>query len=298
MKHPCFSLLIAILLLPGVNLIAQPSELVVFTQSGSSFKLIMNGIQQSADPVTNIRITDLAAPSYKLTVRFPDPSQAEIQKTIYLSPGIASTYEVMKNRKGEWVVRLLNESETVEEPAAVPEQVVYVYSPTPRVSTTTVSQTTTVNTGVGMFGASVTTTTSQTTTTVSGEPDRFPGAGDHPGDHGRPGGPEDHPSYEGPRGCPRPMTRVDFEQVRQSVTSKKFESSKLTVAKQIVGANCLTSRQVKEIMQLFTFESDKLEFAKFAYRYTWDIRNYFLLNDAFGFESSIDELNRFIEDRK
>jgi hypothetical protein len=47
-------------------------------------------------------------------------------------------------------------------------------------------------------------------------------------------------------------------------------------------------------MKLFSFESSRLEFAKFAYKYTWDINNYFLLNDAFDFESSIDELNKYI----
>ena len=54
------------------------------------------------------------------------------------------------------------------------------------------------------------------------------------------------------------------------------------------------AEQVKEIMLLFDFESTRLEFAKEAYSYTYDLDNYYILNDAFDFESSISELNEFI----
>jgi hypothetical protein len=48
-------------------------------------------------------------------------------------------------------------------------------------------------------------------------------------------------------------------------------------------------------MSLFNFESSRLEFAKFAYGYTYDLGNYFIVNDAFNFESSISELDRYIQ---
>ena len=89
-----------------------------------------------------------------------------------------------------------------------------------------------------------------------------------------------------------------FDEALESISSKTFAGTKLTIAKQVVSANCLKCKQVKEIMKQFTFESDRLEFAKYAYQYTWDINNYFLLNDAFEFESSVDDLNRFINSRK
>jgi hypothetical protein len=102
------------------------------------------------------------------------------------------------------------------------------------------------------------------------------------------------PGYTGPIGCPMPVDQSQFMSMKQSISSKSFEDSKLTVAKQIVGSNCLLCSQVKEIMMLFDFESTRLEFAKFAYIYTYDIGNYYQLNDAFEFESSIDELNKYI----
>jgi len=102
------------------------------------------------------------------------------------------------------------------------------------------------------------------------------------------------PGYAGPVGCAWPMAPADFSSVKNSISSKSFEDSKLTIAKQVVGSNCLLCSQVKEIMLLFSFEDTRLDFAKFAYGHTYDIGNYYMLNDAFTFESSIDELNEYI----
>lgn len=92
----------------------------------------------------------------------------------------------------------------------------------------------------------------------------------------------------------QPMSPEDFASAKASISSKSFEDSKLTLAKQIAASNHLTSKQVKEIMQLFSFEDSKLDFAKYAYKYVYDPNNYYIVNDAFKFSSSIDELNEFI----
>ena len=123
------------------------------------------------------------------------------------------------------------------------------------------------------------TETHTTTTTTSSS-----GGGDHYVMNG----------YNGAIGCDWPMDEAQFSDAQQSVSSKSFEDSKMTVAKQITGANCLTADQVKRMMMEFDFEDSKLEFAKFAYNKTYDIGNYYKLNDAFDFESSIDELNEYI----
>ena len=47
-------------------------------------------------------------------------------------------------------------------------------------------------------------------------------------------------------------------------------------------------------MLLFTFENNRLEVAKYAYRKTVDKHNYFQLNEALTFSSSKDDLARFI----
>ncbi|MCB0402631.1 MAG: DUF4476 domain-containing protein [Flavobacteriales bacterium] len=106
------------------------------------------------------------------------------------------------------------------------------------------------------------------------------------------------PGYTGPVGCPYPMSEAEFAKVKQSISSKDFSDSKLTVAKQVTNANCLTADQAKQIMLLFDFEDTKLDYAKYAYGHTYDLGNYYRLNDAFEFESSIEELNNYIESQK
>ncbi|MFH2095972.1 MAG: DUF4476 domain-containing protein [Bacteroidota bacterium] len=106
------------------------------------------------------------------------------------------------------------------------------------------------------------------------------------------------PGYSGPVGCPWPMNPGDFSAAKATIASKDFEDSKLTIAKQITNSNCLFTDQVREIMVLFDFEDTKLEFAKYAYHKTYDVGNYFKVNDAFEFESSIDELNNYINQNR
>jgi len=106
------------------------------------------------------------------------------------------------------------------------------------------------------------------------------------------------PGYNGPVGCPYPMSSGDFNSAKASIASKSFEDSKLTIAKQVTSSNCLLASQVKEIMTLFSFEDTKLSYAKYAYPYTFDIGNYYKLNDAFKFEMTIDELNEFVSKQR
>lgn len=102
------------------------------------------------------------------------------------------------------------------------------------------------------------------------------------------------PGYSGPTGCPWPMSDGDFNSAKNSIKSKSFEDSKLTMAKQIFDHNCLLSSQVRDIMSTFDFEATRLEFAKYAYGRTFDIGNYYKVNDVFDFESSISDLNTYI----
>jgi hypothetical protein len=102
------------------------------------------------------------------------------------------------------------------------------------------------------------------------------------------GGYDNHYGYESG------MSDRDFSRVMQSISREWLESNKLKSASHIVTANKLTTAQVKQMVLLFGFESNKLELAKQAYANTVDKRNYYMLNDVFSFSSSKDELARFI----
>lgn len=106
------------------------------------------------------------------------------------------------------------------------------------------------------------------------------------------------PGYNGPVGCPVPMSPSDFNDLEASIAAKTFEDTKLTIARQVLRDRCLFVSQVRSIMRQFTFEQNRLEFAKYAYDYTYDIGNYFKVNDMFTFESSTEELDEYIRSRR
>ena len=306
-----------VLVIFGSAAVAQNSNAILFTENGEKFTAILNGLRQNVKPETNVKIEGLNANFYKLKVIFDETALGQKNFNLSLEPGSETTYVIKKNNKNEYVIRPMSMVPIAQAPPTSQGTTVVLYNPEAAPytgETTLIHETTTTTTsgnpsgtgvsmGVnvnetggnfsmnvsGMDGSSTavqsqqTTTVTTTTTTSSGVP---------------PSGPAPAviylPGYNGPFGCPVPMSRGDFDSMKGSISSKSFEDSKLTMAKQVINSNCLLSGQVKEILQLFTYEDSKLDFAKYAYGRTYDIGNYYKVNDAFTFESSIDELNSYI----
>jgi hypothetical protein len=94
------------------------------------------------------------------------------------------------------------------------------------------------------------------------------------------------------------MSSIDFAEVKESISKEWMESNKLQSTRFIIDRNNFTTMQVRELMLLFSFESNKLEVAKYAYRKTVDKHKYYLVNDVFSFNSSKDELARFLRESR
>jgi len=92
------------------------------------------------------------------------------------------------------------------------------------------------------------------------------------------------------------MSNVEFQRVLDCIQAEWFESNKMKSASQIIATNYFTSSQVKQMVQLFSFESNKLELAKQAYSKTVDKQNYQCVAEVLMFRSSKEELARFIRD--
>jgi Domain of unknown function (DUF4476) len=99
-------------------------------------------------------------------------------------------------------------------------------------------------------------------------------------------------SYESNFG--RTLSDVEFNQLLHNINRESSENNMMKSATQIINTNYLTSEQVKEMLQLFTFENNKLSLAELAYDRTVDKRNYFVVNDVFSYSGSKAELARFI----
>ena len=327
-------LITAVLILLASVSFSQSSNLIFFTEQGEQFFVVLNGEKQNTVAKTNVKVTNLTAPSYKCKIIFNDPTLGQVDKTIYVKPDVEANYTIRKNNKNEWIVRWMNETELSGAPSpnqnqnynnntyVEPDQNNQQVISTTTTTTTVQPQGNDVNSlGVNIVDPvsgvkvnmninagnlntsqqSTTTTTYSTTTTTSGDDNVTYQNNNNVGHR------EHHennqvveyvPGYTGAIGCNNPMGAPNFKNVKQTIATKTFEDSKLTIAKQVLNNNCLLTSQVKEILLLFSYESTKLDFAKYAYGYTYDIGNYYMLNDAFQFESSIDELNSYISKKK
>jgi len=90
-----------------------------------------------------------------------------------------------------------------------------------------------------------------------------------------------------------PISDREFSQVLQSLSREWFENDKMSKARQVVDGNLFTSAQVKQLVQMFSIESNKLELAKYAYANTIDKQNYYVVDDAFSMSRSKRELDDY-----
>ena len=304
---------------------------IIFSENGEKFWVIVNGVRQNDAAETNVKIVGLNANGYRFKIIFQDASIPDIDKSMGMPETSAEvTFRIKQNKKGAYVLRYFSQTPLPAEAAEAPRQqmVTYsttaVYPPNPReeVSTTTTTTSTTTSSGTvptsgssenvnmnmniggismgvninvneshGNTGATTTSSSTTTTTTSTSSMSTTAPAMTKSNHYVMSG-------YDGPMGCPWPMEKGDYASAKSTIASKSFDDTKLTVAKQIVGANCLFADQVKEITELMSFEDSKLDFAKYAYPRTYDQGNYFKVNNAFDFESTIEELNAYISTQR
>jgi hypothetical protein len=311
------SLLFSIFLLASMLTRAQLSNVVVYSEAGERFSLALNGVIQNNLPGNNVRLTGVLPGSYNMSMIFEIQALGAVNWNLIVEPSSEATFCARRLPGGEWMVRLMSIVPMVQAVGTIlPNQAVVVYhaSPLPGATTTTTTTTTyyddplyndniNINMGIngGGFNMNIGGNYSETTTTQSTyvNPGYQQTIVQSPGYTNQvlPAQPM-QPAYPAPVGCSFAMDPASFADARNSISSKGFESTRLQVAQQITQARCLTASQVRDIMRLFSFESTKLEFAKFAFPYTFDTNNYFMVNDAFGFSSSIDDLNRYLNGRR
>lgn len=260
---------------------SQNSNLVFFTQGSEPFFVFLNGVKQNPNMGNSIKIFALEENRYNVLIVIPHPVFAMVNNSIKITPNKESVFAIAKNLKGDFELIPKGENQQSFNPSSPNQQIIKFVSHVTLVAPMPLGVGAGMNVMTGNTEQTATTYSTTTTTVVTGNT-------------GNSSPPNYLPGYNGPVGCPNPMPVQEFQNAKNTVISKPFESSKITIAKQIAGANCLFSSQVKEIMTLFSFEGTKVEFAKFAYAHTYDKGNYFMVNDAFDFDSSISELNKYV----
>lgn len=293
-------------------------HLTIFSEDGDKFFLVLNGEAQNDIPQTNLRIEDLNQPYYNAKIQFEDKTLMDISKNSLMLTDADGTFQDVtykikrdKNNKGKMKMNFFSMI-PVRQGYVAPSNVyvvhygqpreVVVQNSNPRGVTQTTTTTTTQtggggNIGVGinvgginmgvsindnMGGEVVTQTTTTSSTTHSGNVSQH----------------NDYDNHDsagcGRRSC---MPSGNFNVALATIKKQSFEDTRLKTAKQVITANCLNVDQIIQIANTFSFEDNKLEFAKFAYDYCIEPRNYFKLNGIFTFSSNVDELSDYVQSR-
>lgn len=90
------------------------------------------------------------------------------------------------------------------------------------------------------------------------------------------------------------IKKDDYKDLKGTINNLNFESSNMDILKSAIDNNYFTSEQLRELLGYFTFESNKLEIAKYAYKKICDTKNFFKVYDAFNFDASVTELKNYI----
>jgi hypothetical protein len=92
------------------------------------------------------------------------------------------------------------------------------------------------------------------------------------------------------------MSDGAFESLRNTLRVERFTSSRMAIAKQVINDNYFKAEQVKQIALMFSFEDDKMQIMKQAYKRTVDRGNYHIMYALLSYSSNKEELARYIAD--
>ena len=298
----------------------QESNLTIYSEEGDKFFLFLNGECQNNIAQNNLRIEDLELPTYTIKIAFTDKrleqlTNKQIQMQDVEGRFMEVTYRIKKDKKTGIPKLKLYAMEPAQNGYVAPADCFVIHKHHHNNSTstteTTVTQTTTnnnadMNINMGMGGVNLnmsvsdpnaqsTTTTTTTTTTSSNNHHHYTDGGNRKEDNDG-----EIPTTTHHKGCSgrHPMDASDFSNAFNTIKSESFNDTKLTIAKQIAESNCLSTNQIIQICKDFNFEDSKLDFAKFAFKYCTDKKNYYLLNSIFNFSDNKKELSEFVQQNK
>ncbi|MBO9690831.1 DUF4476 domain-containing protein [Chryseobacterium sp.] len=80
------------------------------------------------------------------------------------------------------------------------------------------------------------------------------------------------------------------------MSNERFDDGKIAMINQQMRTSMFTSAQIRDLVKAISFDNKKLALAKSMYRNCADKNRYFLVYDAFDFESSKRELMDYISD--
>lgn len=114
-----------------------------------------------------------------------------------------------------------------------------------------------------------------------------------------PAAPRHNPGYGNQPSPPTPPQMAcsdsDLRQMINTLKKESFDDKKLQLAQSMLNRNRFTVQQIRQLVQVFSFDDRKLEFFKRAFPACIDQGNYYQCVEDLTFSSNKDELLKFIQ---
>ena len=300
---------------------AQKTNLTVFTETGEKFTLHVNGVIQNRIPQSNVQVVNLQADAVQAMVVF-ESALPQMKQLVALESDQEMTFAIRKGNKGNFVFRLISavpisqpipstQTFVVEEtvPATLPQETtsIAIKNPRPSQATSTIAMegnntalSINVKGGMNAANANISIQVDERSTQSARNLTNITLA---EGNQVSTTSAYNEKKVERERTpivastCTLPMSLGDFERAKESIEAKSFVEDKVMICKQLVKVSCFNVKQVISLMELFTYEENKLEIAKLMYNKTVDKGNYYQVNDALTYSGSVDGLNKFLENK-
>ena len=276
------------------------SNLSIFNNNGQSFYVILNGIRQNSKPETNVQVAQIKNGSYAVKVIFADGKTPDIDKNFMIDAPYDITARIIF-KKGKGKLQLMGQEPTH---GVLQEAVVYrpndaaVYSDMIPVQTTTTTTTTTtgtihdenvnlnMNLSVGGVNVNLNANASTTTTTQTNNQGNA--------QHQQVIAQVQQAPLSNRVNCTKTMNRL--EAFKAELQDQSFEEDRLEALQLELKSTCLTTAQAEQLIDLFTFDENRLEVAKYLSDRLTDRDNAGALAKKLTFDSSKMEYRRYISE--
>ena len=95
--------------------------------------------------------------------------------------------------------------------------------------------------------------------------------------------------------CPKPVKKGIFKSNLETIEQTDFSQTRLDLANEFVKSNCVSTKQLKEILALFNFEAHKAEVAISAYDNVVDKNKFHEIYREFSNETYIRDIQKQIK---
>ena len=260
------------------------SNLSIFNNNGQSFYVVLNGIRQNSKPETNVQVAQIKNGSYAVKVIFADGKTPDIDKNFMIDAPYDITARIIF-KKGKGKLQLMGQEPTH---GVLQEAVVYrpndaaVYSDMIPVQTTTTTTKTTTGTipnenvnlnmnlsvggvnvnlnanasatglGTGATITETTTSSSTTTTQINNQANA---------QHQQVIAQVQQAPLSNRVNCTKTMNRL--EAFKAELQDQSFEEDRLEALQLELKSTCLTTAQAEQLIDLFTFDENRMVVAKY-----------------------------------